>query len=165
MTALSFQRLGPEHLHPLMAIERASFTSPWSEEAYAGELGANNSRNGGLSHYFGAFADGVLVAFVGFWQVLDEAHITNIAVAPDWRGQGLGRWLLIRALTVASSLGCELTTLEVRAANLPARRLYAGLGFTVEGRRRDYYQDPADDALIMWRSLSALPAAEKEDQP
>lgn len=84
-----------------------------------------------------------------YWAILDEAHITLLAVTPPYRGQGLGRWLLLHLLQGARDRGMERATLEVRASNAPALALYRCLGFKTAGRRRGYYDD-GEDALILW---------------
>ena len=143
---LRFRPLQAADLDALYAVELASFSQPWSREAYAHELTEN-----ALARYFGCFAGGALVAFAGCWLIVDEAHITNVAVAPAWRRRGLGEWMLRRLFVSLQAAGAASFTLEVRAANQPAIRLYQKLGFRCCGRRRGYYDDPPDDALILWR--------------
>jgi [ribosomal protein S18]-alanine N-acetyltransferase len=89
-----------------------------------------------------------IVAYGGFWLLLDEAHIATIASHPDWRGCGLGHWLMLALLDAAMQRGAASSTLEVRAGNLPARRLYEKLGYEVTGVRKRYYRD-GEDGLIM----------------
>jgi ribosomal-protein-alanine N-acetyltransferase len=89
-----------------------------------------------------------IVAYGGFWLMLDEAHIATIASHPDWRGCRLGQWMLLALLDVALARGAATSTLEVRAGNLPARRLYEKLGYEVAGVRKNYYRD-GEDGLIM----------------
>ena len=91
--------------------------------------------------------------------IVDEIHIGNIAVHPAYRRQGFGELLLRRVMAICQGQGGKRMTLEVRKRNFPARDLYLKLGFTIEGERRDYYQDPKDDALIMWLDFSAANAA------
>jgi ribosomal-protein-alanine N-acetyltransferase len=89
-----------------------------------------------------------LLAYGGFWLMADEAHIATIASHPDWRGCGLGLTLMLALLDVAQAAGARLSTLEARAGNLSAQRLYEKLGFEIAGRRRHYYRD-GEDGLIM----------------
>jgi ribosomal-protein-alanine N-acetyltransferase len=85
------------------------------------------------------------------WAILDEAHITILVVHPDYQRQGLGQAMLLALLQVASDRGLERATLEVRASNQPALSLYQKFGFKIAGRRRRYYKDTNEDALILWR--------------
>jgi ribosomal-protein-alanine N-acetyltransferase len=89
-----------------------------------------------------------IVAYGGFWLMADEAHIATIASHPEWRGCGLGLYLMLALLDVAQAAGARLSTLEVRTGNIPAQRLYEKLGFEIAGRRRHYYRD-GEDGLIM----------------
>jgi [ribosomal protein S18]-alanine N-acetyltransferase len=97
-----------------------------------------------------------ILAYGGFWLMADEAHIATIASHPDWRGCGLGLYLMLALLDVAQAAGARLSTLEVRAGNLPAQRLYEKLGFQIVGRRRHYYRD-GEDGLIMTTPPLAVP--------
>jgi ribosomal-protein-alanine N-acetyltransferase len=98
----------------------------------------------------GQTGDGI-VGLGCYWAILDEAHITLLAIAPPYRGQGLGRRLLLHLLTSARQRGLARATLEVRATNQLALKLYQSLGFRTAGRRRKYYSD-GEDALILWQS-------------
>jgi ribosomal-protein-alanine N-acetyltransferase len=98
-----------------------------------------------------------LIGMGAFWQILEEAHITLLAIAPQFRQQGLGHYLLRALLTLAAQQQLERATLEVRASNLAAIHLYQKLGFQVAGRRKRYYPDQ-EDALILWLNhLQTLP--------
>ena len=94
-----------------------------------------------------------LIAFAGFWLIVDEGHIANVAVHPAWRRQGFGELMMRRVMTLCQAAGGKRMTLEVRKRNFPARDLYLKLGFHVEGERENYYQDPKDSALIMWLEM------------
>ncbi len=110
-------------------------------------------------------ASGVLVAYCACWMVFDELHINSLAVDVARRREGLARRLLIHVLGEAADAGATAATLEVRRSNAAARGLYEGLGFSVEGIRRDYYQDPREDAIILWkRHLTAGQRAEGKGQ-
>jgi ribosomal-protein-alanine N-acetyltransferase len=92
--------------------------------------------------------------------IFDELHINSFAVDPAWRRRGIARQVLARVLEEAASSGVRAATLEVRRSNVAARALYEGLGFQVEGTRRDYYQEPREDALILWnRALDSMAGA------
>lgn len=132
----------------VVAVENASFRTPWPAAAFCEEL--ENAR----AHYLVAVEDEVVRGYVGVWVVLDEAQITNVAVAAAARGKGLGRKLMERAIACAKARGAAAMTLEVRPSNAVARALYASLGFVERGRRKGYYADDHEDALLLW--LDAL---------
>lgn len=126
------------------AIEHASFSTPWPDEAYRSEIETNR-----LATYLVARAGDELVGFAGIWLMVDEAHITTFAVHPDWRRQGIGERLLITLLDVSIARHAREATLEVRLSNVAARRLYEKYGFKPVGLRPRYYSDNGEDALIM----------------
>ena len=134
-------------LDAILDIEHASFTNPWTREMYLAEF-----ENQGVSYCFVVRdAAGRILGFCSFWRVLDELHINNLAIAPEERGRGAGTALLQRVLQEGERLGARRATLEVRASNLAALRLYGRLGFSVGGVRPGYYTNPIEDALILWR--------------
>jgi ribosomal-protein-alanine N-acetyltransferase len=99
-----------------------------------------------------------VAGFCAFWLVFDEIHINNLALRPQYRGQGYGTALMHHVLTEAERLGARRATLEVRSGNAGALRLYERLGFYVAGTRRNYYSNPVEDALILWRDDSWINA-------
>ena len=133
-------------------IERLSFRTPWPSYAFEQELTSNR-----LARYVVARAGGTVVGFGGLWLMVDEAHITTFAVHPAWRRQGIGRRLLVALVESAMALGAARMTLEVRAGNLDAQRLYAELGFAEAGRRVAYYTDDGEDAMIMTTPILRSP--------
>ncbi len=134
-------------LDAVLAIEEASFTSPWTREMYLAEF-----ENRGISFFYLARAeDGKIVGFCSFWRVLDELHINNLAVLPPYRRAGVGTALLAKVLGDAARLGAQRATLEVRQSNTPAQQLYERFGFAIAGVRRGYYSHPVEDALVLWR--------------
>ena len=134
-------------LEGVLEVEAESFTNPWTREMYAWEL-----QNRSVCHIFVVRRRDCRVAgFCAFWLVFDEIHINNIALRPGFRAQGMGSALLERVLSEGRGLGARRATLEVRASNTAARRLYERLGFYVAGVRRDYYTSPVEDALVLWR--------------
>ncbi len=139
-------------LDAVLEIERASFHTPWSRAAFRHELERNPvarlwvAREAPAELAAGA---GPVVGYLCLWMVADEVHITNLAVRPDRRGQGIARQLLVTLLARCRAQGATRAFLEVRPANRPARRLYEGLGFRVVGRRRGYYVDTGEDALLL----------------
>ncbi|MBI2845936.1 MAG: ribosomal protein S18-alanine N-acetyltransferase [Chloroflexi bacterium] len=135
----------------VLAIERQSFPNPWPASAYRYEL-AQNDR----AQYFVARPSlsypaekGPVVGYGGFWLVTGEAHISTIAVHPDYRRTGLGELLLEAMIEHALSLGADLMTLEVRVSNGGAQGLYHKYGFRESGVRKEYYSDNREDALLM----------------
>lgn len=139
-------------LPQIKVIDQTCLGGLWSLEAYEREIA--NPRSCLLALLTN---DQVVLGFGCLWSVLEEAHITILAVRPEYQGQGLGRYLVWGLLSVAQSKGLEWATLEVRASNHRAIKLYAGFGFTEVGRRRGYYQVTGEDALILWRKGLHLP--------
>jgi ribosomal-protein-alanine N-acetyltransferase len=136
----------PEDLKAVEHLQQLTFTNPWGIDAIKWEL--ENTDVARL--YVARDTHEALVAYCACWVVFDELHINSFAVDPAWRRRGCARVLLNRVLAEAATQGAKAATLEVRESNVAARRLYEGLGFRVEGVRRDYYQDPREDALILW---------------
>ncbi|MFZ5633815.1 MAG: ribosomal protein S18-alanine N-acetyltransferase [Bacillota bacterium] len=145
MLGLQFSVMLPEHLDQVMDIELRSFPIPWSYSAFLFELAEND-----FAFYIVALVKGKVAGYAGMWIVLDEAHITNVAVHPGYRGRGIGRELMMELLSRAAVLGAVKVTLEVRVSNQVARNLYESLGFENRGLRRKYYSDNNEDAVIMW---------------
>ncbi len=137
-----------QDIDKILIIEAASFNTPWSRQAFENEM-LNN-----LGHYFVAQQDDAVIGYAGFWQIFDEAHITNIAILPDCRGMGLGRQLVAEVIEQARLLGVNFVTLEVRPSNEAALSLYRSFGFEVKGKRPRYYYDTGEDALIMWAKIN-----------
>ena len=129
----------------VVRLEEASFHKPWTRADFEGEL------KNPLALYLVVLEDDELIAYGGSWIVFDECHITNIAVAPSMRGAGVGTELMRELLSAAASRGARSYTLEVRPSNDAAITLYRKFDFIVEGRRKRYYADTGEDALIMWR--------------
>jgi ribosomal-protein-alanine N-acetyltransferase len=131
----------------IVAIERESFTNPWTREMHLSEL-----ENRGVSFLFVARdSERLPVGFCAFWRIRDELHINNLAVLPEFRRQGVATALLSHVLKEGTEQGATRATLEVRTSNQAARQLYERLGFSVAGIRRGYYSDPLEDALILWK--------------
>lgn len=136
----------PDQIEDVLTIEQASFSNPWTRAMYESEL-ANRS----VSFCFLVREDGRAIGFCSFWRVLDELHINNLAVLPEFRRRGVASVLLTRVLEEGAKLGAKRATLEVRRSNDPARLLYEQFGFTLAGVRRGYYTNPVEDALVLWR--------------
>ncbi len=148
MPPRSVDRMGPEDLDEVLAIERASFSMPWSRGAFLYEMQQNR-----VARCWVMREDGHVIGYLCLWEVADELHITNIAVHPTRRRQGVGRVLLQGVLEDARERRLRLVVLEVRPSNTEARTLYEGFGFRVIGRRRGYYYDTGEDALVMEADL------------
>ena len=134
-------------LDGVIEVEVESFTNPWTRDMYSSEL-----QNRSVCHILIVRTEDCRVAgFCAFWLVFDEIHINNLALRPQFRTQGIGTALLHHVLAEARELGARRATLEVRASNDPAQRLYERLGFYVAGTRRNYYSNPVEDALMLWR--------------
>lgn len=127
-------------------IEDASFSDPWSPAAFAGYLSESNV---GRALVTIAEADGELAGYSIILFAPPDADLANIAVAPAARGRGIGRLLLDRTLAVANTVGVRRVFLEVRVSNDTALRMYKAAGFSETGRRRRYYRDPVEDAVVM----------------
>ncbi|SHJ47817.1 ribosomal protein S18-alanine N-acetyltransferase [Desulfofundulus thermosubterraneus] len=143
---LTFTEMSCEHLDEVMAIEQASFPTPWSRYAFTYELLQNE-----FAVYIVVLVGQKVVGYAGMWLILDEAHVTNVAVHPQYRRRHIGRKLMQELMRRAVTLGASRMTLEVRTSNHVARRLYTSLGFVERGRRRGYYTDTNEDAVIMWK--------------
>jgi ribosomal-protein-alanine N-acetyltransferase len=133
-----------EDVSAVHEIERLSFRTPWPAYAFEQELNGNR-----LAHFVVARASDRVVGFAGIWMMVDEAHITTFSVHPEWRRQQIGRQLLLSLVDLSISIGARRMTLEVRASNESAQRLYRAFGFEVAGQRPGYYTDDGEDALVM----------------
>ena len=143
---MRFEPLRYEHLRQMTQIEQEAFDQPWSERMFIPEVEDENA------YYLVGVRGDEVICYGGFHKVLDEAHITNIAVRADSRGRGIGTLLMSELISRARMLGVKYMTLEVRDNNEPAIRLYQSFGFKVEGVRKKYYNN-VRDALIMWLAM------------
>jgi [ribosomal protein S18]-alanine N-acetyltransferase len=143
-------------------IDRLSFPLPWSTTSYRYELTENKaahfivaaasgleSKRGLLARLFQQSAARLIVGYAGYWLVVDEAHIGTIATHPHWRGKGIGELLLVSLLHDALDHGALDAKLEVRVGNEVAQNLYRKYGFEEVGRRKHYYRDNGEDAVLM----------------
>ncbi len=143
---MKFENLRYEHLRQMAQIEREAFDQPWNERMFIPEVEDENA------YYLVGVRGDEVICYGGFHKVLDEAHITNIAVKFTERGKGVGKLLMSELISRAKLLGVRYMTLEVRDDNVRAIRLYEGFGFKVEGVRKRYYNN-VRDALIMWAEI------------
>lgn len=134
-------------LDGIVEVEQKCFSIPWSRLMFEDELYNPNA------HYLVAEVSGKIVGYIGFWKIIDEGHITNIAVHPDFRGLGYGRELISAMMQKAKEMDLKAITLEVRISNESAISLYESFGFVSSGIRKKYYSDNNEDALIMWLKL------------
>lgn len=131
----------------VVAIEKASYSVPWSETTFRGLL-----RRRDAELVVAATGDTV-IGFAVLWCVLDQAELGNVAVSREWRGRGVGERLVEEMVHRAARRNATEIFLEVRPSNTVARRLYERLGFGMVGRRRNYYQEPVEDALVLRRPV------------
>jgi len=126
-------------------IERDIFSTPWPRNAYYRELASRNS-----AHYIVLRKDEEIVGYAGMWRMYDEAHVPTIGVRHDVQHSGYGRVLFAALVQAAYDMGAKWVTLEVRTSNENAMRMYEAFGFKVIGRRKGYYTDNGEDAIVMW---------------
>lgn len=137
-------------------IEKSSFSKPWTRDDFMREVTQNK-----CARYIVAKEAGEVVAYAGIWLVIDEGHVTNVAVRSDKRGRGIGEKVVSEMIRVAANTGVRYMTLEVRRGNAPAIALYEKLGFMRVGTRKNYYEDTHEDAFIM--ALADMPEPNEED--
>ena len=130
-------------------VEVSSFSKPWSKRSFEKEL--TNS----VATYLVAKIDNRLIGYIGVWQVLDEGHITNVAVHKDYRGKKIGNKLVRDMVMLCEEKGITAMTLEVRVSNVVAQNLYKKYGFKSVGIRKGYYEDK-EDAMIMWNDMKEV---------
>ncbi|WP_174615763.1 ribosomal protein S18-alanine N-acetyltransferase [Virgibacillus ihumii] len=133
----------------VMQVETASYAAPWPKDIFLQEV-ANNH----YAHYYVVEADGKIVGYAGMWLVIDDAQITNIAIAPAYRGQKFGQQLFYYTMEQAVLMGAKRLSLEVRESNVAAQRMYRKFGLVPGGIRKNYYTDNQEDAIVMWVNLS-----------
>lgn len=138
--------LKSEHIDSVITIDTLCFPIPWSRESFQKEIDNNK-----FARYIVAKKNNIIIGYAGMWLILDEGHITNIAVHPEYRGIGAGNLLLEGLVEICKSESINSLTLEVRKSNIVAQNLYKKYGFVEEGLRKEYYGDNKEDAIIMWK--------------
>lgn len=133
-------------IKPMAEMDVLCFSAPWSEESFEKEIRENR-----LAFYIVAEIGDSMVGYAGLWCIVEEGHITNVAVHPDHRRKGIGEALVGVLLSHTIDIGILSHTLEVRASNQAAISLYTKFGFEPAGIRKGYYADNGEDAVIMWR--------------
>jgi ribosomal-protein-alanine N-acetyltransferase len=145
---IAFRAMELKDIDRIHEIETKSFATPWSKEAFHNELTMNK-----FALYTVIEVGNEVAGYCGAWVVIDEVHITNIALLPEYRGMKLGEALLRKVMDLVKELGAKTMTLEVRVSNLVAQSLYRKLGFQEGAIRKKYYTDNLEDALVMWVNL------------
>ncbi|MET3576876.1 ribosomal protein S18-alanine N-acetyltransferase [Bhargavaea ullalensis] len=146
---VSFRKMVLADVPAVYRVETDAFPAPWSLEAFEQEMLRNE-----YAYYVLVEAGEEVIGYAGMWLILDESHITNVAVLASHRGTGIGEALMRETMRRAIIRGARTMTLEVRVSNEPARNLYRKLGFKEGGIRRGYYTDNGEDALVMWTELT-----------
>lgn len=141
---LRLEPLSEGDIAGVVALEKKINSAPWSEQAFRNEL---NHPHG---YFVVARLDNKVVGYGGVWMVIDEAHITTVAVSDEFRRRGIGKEIVTYLLDEARKRGMTCSTLEVRAGNTAAITLYRNLGFESTATRKGYYPDNKEDALVMW---------------
>lgn len=145
---LEYRFMTMQDVGAVAELERMAFTTPWPHDAFVNEL--TNNPN---ARYVVVVHQNRIIAYCGMWIIIDEAHITNVAVHPLYRGKKIGLGLMIKMMNVARMFHAKSMTLEVRPSNTVARNMYTKLGFREHGVRKRYYSDNNEDAIIMWVTL------------
>ncbi len=146
MNNITVREMREEDIDGVLQIEKLSFATPWSREAFVIELTTNK-----LAKYVVVEREGDILGYGGIWFIIDEGHITNIAVEPKHRGIGIGNLIVEKLIDICDKRGIQSITLEVRKSNIVAQSLYKKYGFEECGIRPGYYADTKEDAIIMWR--------------
>lgn len=146
LNQLSFRAMTSDDARAVAELELKIFAMPWSREDFFREM-----RNE-LAEYVVGELDGRIVAYAGAWVSFDQAEVMHVAVDSEFRGQGIGTILFGELIKAVKSRGAKSITLEVRPSNIPAIKLYESFGLKSVGRRKGYYLDNGEDALIMWNT-------------
>ena len=153
MEEVKVRRMDVPDLTRVMEIEQQSYSMPWTESTFRGLL-----RRADADLLVAQTVDGELAGYAVAWAVLDQGELGNIAVAPEWRQRGIAHRLLDAMIRRAQERKVKELFLEVRVSNSTARQLYLSYGFRDVGRRRDYYLEPVEDALVMRKDLDGDPS-------
>lgn len=135
-----------KHIDEVVSVEEECFHTPWTKKDFEREMHENS-----MAIYKIAILDGKIIGYAGMWHIVNEGHITNVAVLPEYRRTGVGNLLVEELIRIAQELEMIGLTLEVRISNMAAQRLYIKYGFRSEGFRKRYYDDTGEDAIIMWK--------------
>lgn len=144
----TIRRMTSEDVQAVMDVEKASFTVPWTEETFQKEMDDNP-----YAYYYVVEKEGEIIGYCGLWLIIDEAHVTNIAIHPNHRGNKYGERLFRHTCEEAIAHGAIQLSLEVRVSNTAAQHMYRKFGMVPGGIRKRYYTDNGEDALVMWVGL------------
>ena len=168
---LAIELMRESDVNTVQEIEREIFATPWPRNAYFRELASRSSAHYVVLRQEGLTArppevrvadfDPTIVGYGGMWRMYDEAHVTTIGVRRDLHHHGYGRILFAGLVQAAYDMGAKWVTLEVRTTNDNAMRMYEGFGFKVIGRRKGYYTDNGEDAIVMWSDSIQSPRFRK----
>ena len=147
---LTIEEMKENDIDGVFEVEKNCFEDYWSKDSFKKELSNN------LAKYLVAKIDNNVVGYVGIWFVVDEGHITNVAVHEDYRGQKIGDQLIKELVQVCKNNKIISMTLEVRASNVVAQNLYKKYGFKMAGIRKEYYSNNKEDAIIMWNDIKEV---------
>ncbi len=141
------EKMTESHIKNLADIEKECFSTPWSEQGLYDELSNPNAR------FFVALCGEQVAGYIGAHNIVGEVYITNVAVAPDYRRNGVATQLIERLVEISRAENAEFITLEVRESNTSAQALYEKHGFGVVGKRKAFYENPREDAFLMTINL------------
>ena len=147
---LIIEKMTSKDIDGVFEVEKSCFEHYWSKESFKKELTNDSAR------YLIAKIDDKVVGYVGIWLILDEGHITNVAVHKDYRGQKIGDKLVQALVDLCKENNIQSMTLEVRVSNMVAQNLYKKYGFKMAGIRKEYYSDNKEDAIIMWNQVKEV---------
>ncbi len=145
MQKIVIEKMTIDDIDNVLEVEKDCFSIPWSRESFLREI-TNNE----IALYLVAKIENKAVGYIGVWKIINEGHITNVAVHSKYRKFGIGNELVSRLLSLCREDGIDAFTLEVRKSNIVAQNLYKKYGFVESGVRKGYYQDNREDAIIMW---------------
>ena len=145
MSSYKIESMNVSHVEGIFEVSKLSLPEAWNIESIEKELSNK------LAKYLVALDGNTVIGFVGMWIVFDEGDITNIAVHPAYRKQGIGNLLMNSLIALCKENNITSLTLEVRESNLPAQNLYKKHEFTEEGIRKNFYDNPKENAIIMWK--------------
>ena len=143
MMSLKIEKMTSSHIGEIAKLEKECFSSPWSEDGLKSEI------NNKFARFFVAFSNGKIVGYVGSHNVLGEVYITNVAVLPEFRRKGIGKAIVEHLVSEMKAEGADFVTLEVRKSNSNAISLYEKCGFQKVGERKDFYEKPREDGILM----------------
>jgi len=147
MESVLIRNMISNDIYQITEIEKKCFSLPWSKESYESELINEHA------YYECAEENGKVVGYMGMWKILDEGHITNVAVLPEYRNRGIASMLIKKMIDICICSEIKNMTLEARESNMTAINLYKKFGFFSVGKRPKYYQLPLEDAVIMWKNI------------